>query len=424
MPLVGVDAPVPVGAVQRARIAIDEHAAERREARRIGARHHQRIGERGDVRPHQRMAEHRQKARLKRERAFGIERLRRDADLRAELELRLHRLERRIAAIERDPAGLAQVFHRAQLFEQLLVLGDRGGHQRAQLDRAVLQLLRRRPAVICDQPRRDLQEIAPMVVRLGRALERDLDELLQAARERGRKHARADDDAGVAVARLLAGPAPVDQRDRQPALDQMQRDRRADNAGSQNDCIGTRHEDPRGGSVVRENLHIASARLSTPPSMADMPHTSLPDAAFRRRNAEFLMPFRRAGRSACLARPAGHARGRGLVVHRRHGAAARGAAEADLRVRAVRTPLPCVPARRSGRSRQTFLPAEAGRGRRHLDDARHAAADRASRWSRSGVADRLPGLYIAMILQAAAPPVISAPSARRPAGPVASGTGG
>ena len=111
--LVGIDAPLAVGAMQRARIALDEHAAERGKARRIGARHHQRIGERGDVRPHQRVAEHRREARLERERALGVERLRRDADLRAEFELRLHRLERRIAAVERHPAGLAQIFHRA-----------------------------------------------------------------------------------------------------------------------------------------------------------------------------------------------------------------------------------------------------------------------------------------------------------------------
>ena len=118
--LIGIHAPLAVGAVQRARIAVDEHAAEGGKARRIGACHHQWIGERGDVRPHQRVAEYRRKARLQRKRALGIERLRRDADLRAEFELRLHRLERRIAAVKRDPAGLAQIFHRARFFQQAL----------------------------------------------------------------------------------------------------------------------------------------------------------------------------------------------------------------------------------------------------------------------------------------------------------------
>jgi len=48
----------------------------------------------------------------------------------AELELRLHRLERRIAAVERHPAGLAQIFHFASDFgEQRFVLGDRAAHQ-------------------------------------------------------------------------------------------------------------------------------------------------------------------------------------------------------------------------------------------------------------------------------------------------------
>ena len=45
-----------------------------------------------------------------------------------------------------------------------------------------------------------------------------------------------------------------------------------------------------------------------------------------------------------------------------------------------------------------------------LDDARHAAADRAVRSSCSACPTSLPGLYVAMILQAAAPPVISAPT--------------
>ena len=83
-----------------------------------------------------------------------------------------------------------------------------------------------------------------MIVRLRRALERDLDQLGQAARKRGREHARADDHAGVAVARLLARPTLVDQRDRQALLGEVQRHTGADDAGSENDCVGTRHEAP------------------------------------------------------------------------------------------------------------------------------------------------------------------------------------
>ena len=44
-PDVGLDPPVCVGAVQRARVAGQHHAAERGKARGIGARHRQRIGD-------------------------------------------------------------------------------------------------------------------------------------------------------------------------------------------------------------------------------------------------------------------------------------------------------------------------------------------------------------------------------------------
>src|SRR5215470_14489766 len=102
-----------------------------------------------------------------------------------------------------------------------------------------------------------------MIVRLGGALERDLNELLQAARKRGRKHAGADNDAGVAVARLLARTAPVDQRDRQTAFGKVQRDRCADNAGAQNDCIGTCHAAPQKRNPwSRGTLYITPARWS------------------------------------------------------------------------------------------------------------------------------------------------------------------
>src|SRR6185312_12986808 len=99
-----IDAPLAIHPMQRARIALDDDAAERRKPRRISARHHQWIGERGNIRPEQRVTEHRIEVRLELARALGVEGLCRDADLCTELELRLHRLERRIAAIKRDPS--------------------------------------------------------------------------------------------------------------------------------------------------------------------------------------------------------------------------------------------------------------------------------------------------------------------------------
>ena len=56
-----------------------------------------------------------------------------------------------------------------------------------------------------------------------------------------RKDGVAFDDAGIAVGGPLARLGAIDQRNRKPALDEMQRDRGADDAGPQHDDIGARH---------------------------------------------------------------------------------------------------------------------------------------------------------------------------------------
>ena len=50
------------------------------------------------------------------------------------------------------------------------------------------------------------------------------------------------DDPGIAVGGLLARPTPVDERDRQPAFGEVKGGGDADDAGAQNDRIGTRHD--------------------------------------------------------------------------------------------------------------------------------------------------------------------------------------
>ena len=57
-----------------------------------------------------------------------------------------------------------------------------------------------------------------------------------------RKQRIAFEHASVAVGGLLAWPALVDQRDRDAALGQMQCDRRADDAGTQNQNVPAGHE--------------------------------------------------------------------------------------------------------------------------------------------------------------------------------------
>ena len=89
-----------------------------------------------------------------------------------------------------------------------------------------------------------------MIIGFRRALERDPQQRRQSRRKRRRKDGVAFDDAGIAVGRPLARPAAIDQRDREAALGEMQRDRGADDAGSKHDDIGARHEDLRCGHAV------------------------------------------------------------------------------------------------------------------------------------------------------------------------------
>src|SRR5947209_20485081 len=77
-----------------------------------------------------------------------------------------------------------------------------------------------------------------MVVRLRRPVQRIADERADLARERARKDRRALDDAGVAVARLLAGRIVlVDEHDGASTPLQMQRRGDADHPGAENDRI-------------------------------------------------------------------------------------------------------------------------------------------------------------------------------------------
>ena len=61
------------------------------------------------------------------------------------------------------------------------------------------------------------------------------------ARESGRKHRVAFDHAGVAVGGFLPRLAPIDERDGEPALGEMQRDRGADDAGAEHDRVRASH---------------------------------------------------------------------------------------------------------------------------------------------------------------------------------------
>ena len=80
-----------------------------------------------------------------------------------------------------------------------------------------------------------------MVVGLRRLLQRDPQERTEVARERMRKQRVAFDHAGIAVGRLLARVAAIEQGNAQPALGEVERNGGADHAGAEHDRVGTCH---------------------------------------------------------------------------------------------------------------------------------------------------------------------------------------
>ena len=76
----------------------------------------------------------------------------------------------------------------------------------------------------------------------------------------------AFEHARIAVGGLLARRALVDQRNGDPALGELQRDRRADDTRAEHDHLRTSH-----GEASRMTAHMYATR-STAASMADIPH--------------------------------------------------------------------------------------------------------------------------------------------------------
>src|SRR5690348_11955720 len=91
------------------------------------------------------------------------------------------------------------------------------------------------------QPRRDTREKGKMIVGVAGALERDTHERAEICGKGWRDKGIALNDPGIAIRRLLADSRAIDQCHAQAALDEMQRDRRTDDSGAQNHCVGACH---------------------------------------------------------------------------------------------------------------------------------------------------------------------------------------
>jgi hypothetical protein len=125
------------------------------------------------------------------------------------------------------------------------MLGHGAREQRPHQLRRFDQPLRPRGGAKSRKPRRDPRQLRKMIIGDRRALERDAQKLGKIRRERRRKYGIALDDAGIAVGRGFTRPLPIDERDRQAAFGELERDGCADNAGSENDDIGVRQDDLR-----------------------------------------------------------------------------------------------------------------------------------------------------------------------------------
>src|SRR5450759_2297439 len=80
-----------------------------------------------------------------------------------------------------------------------------------------------------------------MIVGLAGALDRDAQQRAWIGGKRRREDRVALYNAGIAIGGLLAHAGAIDQRDAHAALDEMQRDRGADNAGAEHNRIGACH---------------------------------------------------------------------------------------------------------------------------------------------------------------------------------------
>src|SRR5581483_4528267 len=140
-------------------------------------------------------------------------------------------------AVEPQVAGAPHHADDPSLLHQRLVLDDAALDQRPRSTRRLGKPGRGRREPVAEEVGRDPGQGAPVQVGLGAQIEGVLGHQPEVAREGVGHHPLALDDAGVAVARLLAGPAPVDEHHRATPLLQVQGGRDADHAGAKHDHI-------------------------------------------------------------------------------------------------------------------------------------------------------------------------------------------
>ncbi len=268
---------MPIGAAERARVPAHHHPAEGSKARGVGLRHSQRIGDAHGAWPVHGMTKDRRKARLELARPVHVERAVGNVELLRERKFALERLERTLATVKLEPAFLAQITGGAGLGQQRLMLGERMREQRPHQPRGLNQALGARSGTKRDEPRRKLRQKAQVIVGFRRALERHAQERDRVGRKGGRKDGVAFDHPGIAVGGLFADRTAIDERNRKAAFGEVQRDRGANNAGTEHDSVEARHavylpniRRPRGKRAASPILCLTDHMGMRPPAAA--PH--------------------------------------------------------------------------------------------------------------------------------------------------------
>ncbi len=167
------DPPLRTVAVKRAGVALEHEPAQRRKTRRIGLGQCERIGDARGFAPEDAVTKSRRERRLELTRAIEVEHLMRQSEPHRQLALGRGVGEACIAAIDLEPAGLAQVAPGPRFRDQRLMLGQRAGEQGPHCVGKRHPACRRGLRPVCHEPGRDPWQKSNMIVRLGGALERD-----------------------------------------------------------------------------------------------------------------------------------------------------------------------------------------------------------------------------------------------------------
>src|SRR5262249_29898039 len=180
-------------------IALQEDAAETAEISRVGPRQRERVADACGLRPEYRVLKNTVERRFESEGAFGVERLQRKPELGGNFHLGRERTKTFFAAIDFEPACLAEISCRIGLAHQRFVLRHGAREQWADQSCGLGQTLRLRGRTERKQPGNNLRQKRGMIAGFARALERNTQKRVEIGRKCRRKYRVTLDNACISV---------------------------------------------------------------------------------------------------------------------------------------------------------------------------------------------------------------------------------